>query len=344
MRRLPGSDSRPFEQSSRGDASHVSLARHQGRSVRVALPLLLIALWLVGCAGHRVTDESVFLAPAPAHARNPSTPPVPLRTPSPSPLPPPPDPTPNRGDSPTATATSGATVVYLDPGHGGVDTGTSGLTSDGTIAEEKNVALAIALRTAAILRQDGLSVVLSRSDDTLPGATPSDYTGDGTALTPDGVLADLQRRIDRANASGARVLLSIHLNAFDDPSVGGAETFYDSARPFSGRSNRFATLVQETLINGLRASGYDTPDRGVTDDRDLSIESLGSLAGDYHHLVLLGPGVTGRLRPSQMPGALSEPLFLSNPPEATAATQPSMQDIIARAYARAIEEFLRAGG
>ncbi len=320
--------------------------------MKAALALLLIALSLAGCAGHRSPDESAFLAPGSFDWRHP----VPVATPSPTrsvspstrsdrpPLPVPADPTPVLRGSPSATPTPGQAVVFLDPGHGGVDTGTIGTTSDGTTVDEKTVALAIALRTAAILRGDGFSVVLSRVDDSLPGARPSDYTSDGTALTPDGVLADLQRRIDRANASGARVLLSIHLNSFDDPSVAGAETFYDSARPFSSQSLRLATVVQEALIGDLRAAGYDTPDRGVTDDQDLAVESLGSLAGDYHHLVILGPGVPGRLRPSQMPGALSEPLFLSNPAEASAAIQPLMQDLIARAYARAIEEYLRGGG
>ncbi|MGH2460276.1 MAG: N-acetylmuramoyl-L-alanine amidase family protein [Chloroflexota bacterium] len=317
--------------------------------MKIALPLLVVALWLAGCASRLPIDESAFLAPTAVDVRAPVTTPTPIHpmarlTPTSRPRPPPADPSPDPSVSPTATPTLGPAVVFLDPGHGGVDTGTIGTTADGTVVDEKTVALAIALRTALALRHDGLGVVLSRSDDSLPGSTSSDYTSDGTELTPDGVLADLQRRIDRANGSGARVLLSIHLNAFDDPSIGGAETFYDSSRPFSARSLRFATLVQETLIDRLRAAGYDTPDRGVTDDQDLAIESLGSLAGDYHHLVLLGPGVSGRLRPSQMPGALSEPLFLSNPPEATAAIQPAMQDLIANAYARAIEAFLREGG
>ncbi len=231
-------------------------------------------------------------------------------------------------------------VVFLDPGHGGVDTGTIGTTTDGATVEEKNITLAIALQTADHLRADGIDVVLSRTDDSLPGSTPSDYSPDGKMLTPDGVLADLQRRIDRANESGARVLLSIHLNGFTDPSVGGAETFYDPSRPFGDQNKRFATLVQNTLIANLRAKGYDTPDRGVTSDEDLQTESLGSLAGDYNHLVLLGPAVPGRLRPSEMPGALSEPLFLSNPPEATAVSQPDVQDLIATSYTQAIEAFL----
>ncbi len=240
---------------------------------------------------------------------------------------------------PTPTVTPA--LVFLDPGHGGVDTGTIGETADGQQVEEKTIALAIALRTADYLRKDGITVAMSRTDDSLPGSTPADYTSDGTELTPAGVLADLQRRIDRANASGAKVLLSIHLNAFaDDPSVGGTQTFYDSSRPFAKQNQQFASLIQNTLIANLRAAGYDTPDRGITDDQDLSAESLSSFGSDYHHLVLLGPPVPGQLRASQMPGALNEAFFLSDPAEATAVVQPDMQNLVARSYCQAIEKFL----
>jgi N-acetylmuramoyl-L-alanine amidase len=232
-------------------------------------------------------------------------------------------------------------LVFLDPGHGGVDFGASGHTRAGAPVAEKNLTLAIALNVARRLRQDGISVALSRTDDSLPGATPADYTADGTMLTPDGVLADLQRRIDRANASGALVLLSIHFNAYSDPAIGGSETFYDAARPFAAQNERFAGLVQSSLIDALRAAGYATPDRGITDDSTLQAESLGALQGSYNHLVLLGPAVPGRLRPSQMPGALSEPMFVSNPEEATALVTPEMQDLLAGAYVKAIESYLR---
>lgn len=231
-------------------------------------------------------------------------------------------------------------MVFLDPGHGGVDTGTIGTAEDGTLVYEKTIALAIAQRTAAKLRADGIGVELSRTNDSLPGSTAADYTSDGQALTPDGVLADLKRRIERANASNASVMLSIHLNAYTDSSVGGAETFYDSSRSFAAVSEDLATLVQTELVNAYRSHGYDTPDRGVTADESLINETLGT-TGNYNHLVLLGPAIPGQLSPSEMPAALSEPLFLTDPAEATAALDPSMQDLIAAAYARAVEEFLK---
>ncbi len=258
--------------------------------------------------------------------------------------------------SPTATpmpTTSGAgaaqsddsghppILVYLDAGHGGVDRGAGGTDYAGKDVNEKTLTLAIAQQTARRLENDGIGVVLSRTDDTTPEATPSDYSGDGTAFTAEGVLHDLQHRVDRANASGARLLLSIHFNAFSDPSIGGSETFYDAERGFADQNQRFARLVQSSVIASLRSRGLHVADRGVTDDSSLIGDDLGTLGVPYHHLVLLGPAVPGRLRASQMPGALSEPLFLSNPVEANAAGQPETLEAISSGYVLAVEQYLR---
>ena len=234
----------------------------------------------------------------------------------------------------------GAVLVYLDPGHGGVDPGTSGTDIHERAIDEKTVALEIARQTAKRLENDGIGVALSRWDDSTPDAVDSDFTGDGGMFTPEGVLHDLQHRVDRANASGAHVLLSIHLNAFTDPSIGGSQTFYDAARPFADQSERFARLIQASVVSSLRSHGVNVVDRGIADDASLVGENFGSLGVTYPHLILLGPPIDGRLRASQMPGALSEPLYLSNPDEATAAGQPDVVAALANGYADAIEAYL----
>lgn len=277
--------------------------------------------------GNRAAAEPVTPAPTPS--------PVPPHPASPAMAPDTATPAPKE----TASPAPRTRVVYLDPGHGGPDIGTGGTALDGTWVVEKDVTLAIALRTAERLRAAGIEVVLSRTGDDLPGITPEDVLPDGTGLTPEGVLRDLQRRIDEANASGASLLLSIHLNGFTDASAGGTETYYDSTRPFTGESRRLAHLVQQHVLAGLRSAGYDVLDRGVFDETELYTQSLGALP-NYPHLVMLGPAVPGKLRPSTMPGVLSEVLFLSNPVEATAATLPEVQDQIAAAYTAAILEFL----
>ncbi len=241
--------------------------------------------------------------------------------------------------TPSASPTSSTPLIFLDPGHGGIDDGAVGTTVSGVSVDEKTVTLAIALRSAAKLRAAGYRVLLSRPNDSLPGLTSSDLTRDGGMLTPAGVLDDLQRRIELANSAGASLLLSIHLNANTDPATRGTETYYDSARPFASKSHRFAVLVQQSLMSAYRAHGFTTPDRGVIDDTKLQTARAGVLPDWYNHLVLLGPAVPGQLRPSQMPGVLNESLFISNPEEATAAVSPSMQDLIAGAFTQAIVQY-----
>jgi N-acetylmuramoyl-L-alanine amidase len=317
-----GASGRPgARRSSRRAGRRFNLGGCAGVIVLVGVVVLAVAL-LVSRTSPSNDDGHLFLSrflstPTPTAAPVPTGTPVPARVASPRP------------------------VVFLDPGHGGVDQGTSGQTAGGPEVLEKTTTLAIAEKTAAVLQADGVGVVLSRTDDSLPGSQPTDYTPDGKLLTPQGVLDDLQRRIDRANASGAQVMLSIHLNGFSDPAVGGSETFYDPARPFADGNLRFAQLVQTKVVAALRTGGYNVPDRGVTDDTTLQGDDLGALGVPYNHLVLLGPEAPGRLRASQMPGALSEPLFLTNPVEATAASQAETQDALAHAYADAIETFLR---
>lgn len=230
-------------------------------------------------------------------------------------------------------------IVFLDPGHGGPDPGTFGTTLDGTLVMEKDITLAIALRTAKLLEDAGYTVVLSRTDDSLPGITPADLGPDGVSVTPEGLFRDLRYRVDRANASGALVLVSIHLNAFTDPSAEGTETYFDSSRPFAPWSDRLATLIQQEIVAALRASGLPTTDRGIYDETSLSAETLGTLP-DYQHLVVLGPAIPDYLQASQMPGVVSEVLFLTNRASATAVSQPDVQDRIAAAYASAISQYL----
>jgi len=325
-----------------------------GRAVRwsVGLALIILSVLVEGCALPPLKSVRPVESVAPG-----ATPTVPAdRVPATtSPIPTteignpatetPRTETPRTGTPTTRTPVPSSTPrprvdVFIDPGHGGVDTGEIGTTLDGSEVLEKTYTLAVALRTAAVLRSAGRTVVLYRTDDSLPGMVSADYTADGTALTPDGLLANLQRRIDAANASHARVLLSIHFNAFSDPSVGGSETYYDGARPFASQSEHFANLIQSSWIAALRANAYDTPDRGVGDDQDLQADSFGTLGVSYNHLVLLGPPVPNRLQASNMPGAVIEPLFLSDPTEATAIGQPAMQDLLAHALAKGVEEFL----
>ena len=236
---------------------------------------------------------------------------------------------------PPSRAGSGQTV-FIDPGHGGLDPGVVGGSGSRRVLE-KDATLAVALHLSTLLREDGYRVVMSRTQDSTMLKLSSTDSVLG-ALTGSAEHRDLAARAACANAAGAAVLLSIHFNAFGDPSVGGTESFYDSARTFSAENRRLATDLQAALVASL-----GTADRGVWTDEQLAAPTLTSLGNTYGHLIELGPMAAGWVdNPSQMPGALVEPLFLSNPTEAKLAADPAGQRQIALALEVGLVKFLTA--
>lgn len=233
-------------------------------------------------------------------------------------------------------------TVFLDAGHGGIDPGAVGSTESGQTVEEADVNLAIELDTMALLRAQGYRVVVSRTQDTtVTKLTPGDV--DGGLLTARGVLADLAARDVCANLGGADVLVGIYMDS-GEPWNAGCVTGYDADRPFSAANLRLATLLQDDVLGALNAQGYDIPDEGVLPDTDLG-SALTSAALAYGHLVLLGPAQAGYFEtPSQMPGALIEPLFVTDPFEGSVAASVPGQQVIAGALTEAIGQYLNPPG
>ncbi len=239
-----------------------------------------------------------------------------------------------------ASASNSTPTVFVDAGHGGLDHGTSGQTSNATPIAEKDAALATVLRLKDLLLRAGDRVVLSRSrDSSVARLSPSEITG--TTYTLAGDHHDIRARVNCANQSRADLLISVHFNAFTDSSVGGTATYFDPDRPFASANERLARLVQNGLLKGWKSAGLTIPDRGVTADTGGSGAALSAEASAYGHLYLLGPRRRGfNDAPSRMPGVLTEPLFLTDPPEADLAASARGQSIIARALAGAAERWL----
>ncbi|MBN1809017.1 MAG: N-acetylmuramoyl-L-alanine amidase [Planctomycetes bacterium] len=131
----------------------------------------------------------------------------------------------------------GLNKVFLDPGHGGRDPGALGRCA----TREKDVNFDIALRMQKLLREQGVAVELSRSDDS---------------------FVELRARVKKAAGSNADVFISIHANSCGDPSVSGVETFFLRRHPDSAR---LAEAVQQMLARNL-----GVPDRG-TKERSLNV-------------------------------------------------------------------------
>jgi len=233
---------------------------------------------------------------------------------------------------PTHTPTPLPPLVAIDAGHGGRDFGGRHFDADGHMDfSEKEANLAIVLKIAERVRAAGYRVLLTRDGDyRINSEQRLDLNEDGEVDSADEALA----RVDLVNEAGADLLLSIHQNAYygaDAEDVGGTQTLYCAERPFSDDSYRFACLVHEKLLIAFNKVGYETRDRGVM--RDANLEVPGA-KGNY--LILLGP-LTERISiPSQMPGVLSETLFVTNDVEAELLQRADVQDALADAYAGAI--------
>jgi N-acetylmuramoyl-L-alanine amidase len=233
-------------------------------------------------------------------------------------------------------------TVFLDAGHGGIDPGTAGRTSRGRKIQEKAATLAVVRIATEQLRAAGYRVVVSRWADTtvaVPG--PGDLVNG--VFDADGARHDVLARIACANASGASMLVSVHMNAFGLPSEGGALTIWDPDRTFSRANARLATLLQNNVIAGFRAAGWAVPDRGTLRDTKNHGTALTAAGARYGHEALLGPYLRGWVsHPSHMPGAIIEPLFLTRPTEADIVTSTAGQQVLARAILTAVEQFLAA--
>lgn len=121
-----------------------------------------------------------------------------------------------------ARTLTGQTVV-IDPGHGGSDTGC--VSAHGVA--EKDVALNLGLRVAALLRAEGCRVYLTRqTDETVP----------------------LYARPETANTVGADYLVSLHCNHNDAPAARGSACYYfQRSHYYSEHGRRLAESIGARL-------------------------------------------------------------------------------------------------
>ena len=230
-------------------------------------------------------------------------------------------------------------TVFLDAGHGGLDPGGVGVTESGQTIYEANGTLPVELDTTALLRAQGFEVVDSRTrNSTVARIEPGDQSGG--IFTVQGEHNDVAARDDCANRARANILVGIYFDVGASPENAGSITGYDADRPFSSSNLKLATLVQSDVLSELNARGWHIPDAGVVSDVNLGGPPLTQAAGEYGHLLLLGPPEPGYFTtPSEMPGALIEPLFITDPFEGTIAASVSGQETIARGLAQAIEQY-----
>ena len=184
----------------------------------------------------------------------------------------------------------GGKTIVLDPGHGGSDPGAIGPTG----LQEKQVTLPIAEYLKSILEAKGAKVILTRTTDV-------DVYGPHASG-----VDELQARVNVANGNRADAFISIHINSFSNPNVGGIATYYFDG---SDQSKKLASAVQGQIAEH---SGFNG-DRGIQ------------------------PGNLYVLRHSLMPSILVELGFISNPKEEEHLKEMSTRQEFANELAKGLE-------
>jgi N-acetylmuramoyl-L-alanine amidase len=241
-------------------------------------------------------------------------------------------------------------TVFLDAGHGGLDPGATGTTESGQTITEASLTLPVELDAMTLLRNDGFTVVVSRTtDSTVLRLGSADKSG--KELTLLGSHDDEAARDVCANKAHADVLVGIYFDAGYSSSNAGAVTGYDTDRPFAADNLRLANLVQHDVLNAMNAQGWAIPDEGAQSDStlgsvvptDSDVTGIAAEAENYDHLLLLGPASTGYFStPSLMPGVVVEPLFITDPFEADIADSKTGQEVMARGIAKAVTQYFPA--
>ena len=126
-------------------------------------------------------------------------------------------------------------VIYIDPGHGGVDPGT--VYKD---IYEKDINLEICLKLQKVLESEGAIVYLTRYGD-------YDLSNNSYSRKK----SDLNNRAKIINESGADIYISIHLNSISSSTWRGAQVFYDDVNE---KNIEIAKLFQEQLKTDLKTT------------------------------------------------------------------------------------------
>ncbi|MEV6967795.1 N-acetylmuramoyl-L-alanine amidase [Hamadaea sp. NPDC051192] len=182
-------------------------------------------------------------------------------------------------------AFAAAPKIYLDPGHGGTD---GGAAANGLV--EKNITLDIALRTRTILLNNwSVSVRMSRTTD---------------------ITRSLTYRTDDANAWGANLFVSIHINS------GGGTGFESYVYPGVGsRTLNLQDDVHAAVLTNVRDIG--------------SVTDRGQKQANFHVL-----------RETAMSAVLTENMFIDTSHDAALLARDDFRQAAARGHARGIARFL----
>jgi N-acetylmuramoyl-L-alanine amidase len=228
---------------------------------------------------------------------------------------------------------NGKWVIVIDPGHGGIDPGATG-----SFSKEKNINLAIALRTGEYIEQNlkNVTVIYTRKEDS---------------------TVDLIERPRIANSNNANLFISVHSNSTKvSRNIMGAETYIMGLA--SNQENLEVAMKENEVI--LLEDNYSTKYQGFDPKSPESYIIFSLIQNVYQKQSLdlawkIQTQFTERvdrkdrgvkqagfwvLYNTSMPSVLIETGFISNPAEERYLNSKTGQDYLASAIYRACRDYI----
>ena len=219
-------------------------------------------------------------------------------------------------------------TIALDPGHGGEDPGATGASG----SREKDIVLEVAKRLKGKLESmPNMRVMLTR---------------DGDFFVP------LGKRVEKARSVQADLFVSIHADAFVQPTARGSSVFVLSEKGASSSAARWLADDQNKadLIGGINMGTHDRQLAGVlfdlsttaqiNDSMKLGKAVLSEIGGiNRLHKGSVEQAGFAVLKAPDIPSILVETAFISNPEEEAKLKDDAYQNQLAEAIAKGIKRY-----
>jgi N-acetylmuramoyl-L-alanine amidase len=219
-------------------------------------------------------------------------------------------------------------TIALDPGHGGEDPGAVGRGG----SREKDIVLAIAKRLKEkIEQQPNMRVMLTRD---------ADY------------FVPLHVRVQKARKVQADLFVSIHADAWVEPTARGSSVFALSEKGASSTAARWLANKENSadLIGGINIKSRDrqlasvlldlSTTAQINDSMKLAKAVLGEIGGiNRLHKNAVEQAGFAVLKAPDIPSILVETAFISNPEEEAKLSDNRYQDQMAEAMLKGIKKY-----
>jgi len=219
-------------------------------------------------------------------------------------------------------------TIALDPGHGGEDPGATGTTG----VHEKDIVLAVAKRLKAKLEDlPNTRVMLTRDAD---------------------FFVPLGQRVEKARKVQADLFVSIHADAFVEPTARGSSVFVLSEKGASSSAARWLANDQNKadLIGGVNLGTHDrqlasvlidlSQTAQINDSMKLGKAVLTEIGGiNRLHRGVVEQAGFAVLKAPDIPSILVETAFISNPEEEARLKDDAYQNQLADAITKGIKRY-----